>query len=94
LALKEDGMTVIVGGGGLQLHGILTEFTGPANVNVALAGQGVSGTTMFICDCWPGVNVPFAGKKAIPFMPLLDAVQFRLPWAFGALLSVSTHTQP
>jgi hypothetical protein len=87
-------MTVSIGGGGVQLHGILTIFTGPAKVNVALAGQGVSGITMFTCDCWPGVRVPFAGKKAIPFIPLLDAVQSRLLWAFGALLRVSTHIQP
>jgi len=87
-------MTVSIGGGGVQLHGILTVFTRPARVNVALAGQGVSGITMFTCDCWPGVSVPFAGKKAMPLIPLLDAVQFRLLWAFGALLSVSTHIQP
>ena len=76
LALTLAGLTLRVGAA--QLHAIGTEFAGPWNVKVALAGQTLFGIEIVTRAVWPGVSVPLEGLKETPLMPLLVALQERL----------------
>src|SRR5436305_6931941 len=73
-----------------QVHDTFT----PLNVNVALAGQAVFGTTTLTVAGCPAVKVPLGGLKVMPLMPLLDAFQFRIPWSPGLALNFTVQDHP
>jgi hypothetical protein len=68
-------------------------LAGPVKVKVALVGQVVFGTEIVTCTGCPEDSVPLAGLKVMPFIPLLDALQFKVPCEPGAVDSVTVQNK-
>jgi hypothetical protein len=64
---------------------------GPVKVRVALAWQLVFGREIVTGTDWPGNSLPCDGLKVMPFIPLPDALQFRMPWESREGASVTVH---
>lgn len=63
-------------------------------MKLACLGQRVFGTKIVTTLLSPLLNVPRAGLKLMPIMPLLDADQLSALWEPAARASVTVHTQP
>ena len=74
-----------------QCHGTPMVLPGPVKVKAALAGQLVFGREIVTWTDWPGNSLPRDGLKVMPFIPLPDALQFKMPWESGEGASVTVH---
>lgn len=89
-AINLGGLTVI-SPDDPQCQGKLMVLPGPVKVKVTLVRQLEFGREIVTGTDWPGKSLPLDGLKVMPFIPLPDALQFRMPWESAESARITVH---